>query len=204
MRQNERRARTKAAIIAAATEHFGQKGFGETTIDEIALAAKVAKGAVYHHYVSKQALFEAVFDEVSSRLAAELASRKPRNSATIEPLIDATKGYFELCAIPSTTQITLRDAPGVLGYERWKELDAKHFGGLVAFGLDAAMKAGVLREQPVEPLAKMFLAAIQAAALECAVQDDFERAAQPYLAVMTTMLEGLKAPAMDSGSRAKT
>ena len=193
MRQEERRARTRTAIVAAARKRFGEVGFADTTIDGIAAAADVAKGAVYHHFASKEALFASVFEAVSTELVAKVAASARPEADPLDNLVRATRTYFALCADPPVARITLQDAPGVLGYERWRQLDAAHFGGLVSGGLQAAMRAGAIDEQPLAPLANIVLAAIQAAALDCAAQDDFETAAEAYLQSFVAILQGLAA-----------
>lgn len=191
VRQEERRAATREAILDAAESLFGEEGYAATTMDDIAALAKVAKGAVYHHFTAKRDVFEAVFEAVSSRLVHSVGAGTRSDVGVIEQMVLATELYFRLCADTATAQITLRDAPGVLGYERWSELDALHFGGQVSAALALAMAAGAIEQQPVEPLAKMFLAAIQAAALNCAQAEDFASAAVPYISSLKAMLSGL-------------
>lgn len=193
VRQEERRAATREAILGAAENLFGEKGYEETTMDEIAASAQVAKGAVYHHFKAKRDVFEAVFEAVSSRLAHSVGAGSRSDVGVIEQLVLATELYFRLCGDAATARITLRDAPSVLGYERWSELDALHFGGQVSAALASAMAAGAIEQQPIEPFAKMFLAAIQAAALNCAQADDFASSAIPYISSLKAMLGGLAA-----------
>ena len=71
--QADRRAATRGAIVKAARKLFGNDGFQATTMDDIAAGARVAKGAVYHHFPTKEAVFEAVFEEVSADLVVEIA-----------------------------------------------------------------------------------------------------------------------------------
>lgn len=191
VRQEERRSRTRAAILVAATKKFGNAGFAETTVDAIASDASVAKGAVYHHFQNKEELFECVFEEVSTDLAKTVASTAQTARDPLENLMDATRTYFRLCSEPSVSRITLQDAPSVLGYERWRALDNLHFGGVVAGGLGLAMQAGAIASQPIEPLSNIVLAAIQAAALDCAAQADFEAAASTYLKTLEGLLAGI-------------
>lgn len=191
MRQDERRSKTRAAILAAATEKFGSVGFAETTVDSIASDASVAKGAVYHHFKNKDELFERVCEGVSSDLAKSVASAAQTEGKPLQSLMDATRIYFRLCSDPSIARITLQDAPSVLGYERWRALDTAHFGGLVTGGLGFAMQSGAIASQPLEPLSNIVLAAIQAAALDCAAQDDFDAAASTYVETLEGLLAGL-------------
>lgn len=191
VKQEERKARTKAAIAVAARDKFGGVGFAGTSVDDIASQAQVAKGAVYHHFSTKKELFEYIFERVSSELAKSVADSGSPDQAPIERLLTATNAYFDLCADPPTLQITLRDGPSVLGFERWRELDTSHFGGLLTAGLNSAMKAGAIVHQPVKPLSNMLLAAIQAAVLDCALQNDFKRAASQYFETFSSLVANL-------------
>lgn len=191
VQQEERKAKTRAAIIDAAKENFGKIGFAATSIDTIASQANVAKGAVYHHFKNKEELFACVFEIVSSDIAQSVAASAQPGQGPLENMLLTTERYFQLCTDPPTARITLQDGPAVLGFERWRELDTAHFGGLVTAGLTLAMEADVIAEQPVEPLSHIVLAAIQGAALDCAVQENFETAASLYLASFDAILSGL-------------
>ena len=127
-KQAERRAATSEAILAAARRLFGTQGFAATTMDEIAEGASVAKGAVYHHFRTKEAVFEAVFDLVSRDLVAEIDSTARVEKDVLAAMVAGTQHYFAATAKGPTGQIILRDGPAVLGWERWREIDAKHFG----------------------------------------------------------------------------
>ena len=70
--QAERRDKTKTAIVKAARRIFGERGFAAATMDDVAAGARVAKGAVYHHFATKEAVFEAVFEQVSLELVSDL------------------------------------------------------------------------------------------------------------------------------------
>lgn len=191
VRQEERRAATLAAIVTAAEGLFGERGYDATTIDDIAAAAGMAKGAIYHHFRSKQDVFEAVFERMSSQLVQAVAADVPPAREPIDQLMASVRRYFALCGEPAIARITLRDAPAVLGHERWRELDEAHFGGAMIAGFRQAMAAGAIRTLPVDALAKMVLAAIQAAALDCAHAADFAAAAEPYLASLGALFDGL-------------
>lgn len=191
VRQEKRRAATLEAILAAAERLFGDNGYETTSVDEIATSAGVAKGAVYHHFQRKQDVFEAVFERVSSRLVRAVAEDARPDLGVIGQLVASTHRYFKLCGDATVARITLRDAPAVLGHERWRELDEAHFGGSMIVAFRHAITIGAVKAVPVDPLAKMFLAAIQAAALDCAQSDDFAVAAAPYLTSLEAMLVGL-------------
>jgi AcrR family transcriptional regulator len=193
-RQEERRLRTRAAILDAAEQLFGENGFDATTVDTVAQTAAVAKGAVYHHFKDKADLFEAVFENVAARLAGAVAESIGPAQGGLDGLMASTRTFFSQCSDPHIMRIVLKDAPAALGYDRWKEIDARHFSGLVAFGLASAMEAGAIQKQPIEPLSRIMLAAIQSAALDCAAAEDFDSTAETYLGTLETLLRGLARP----------
>ena len=192
-RQEERRALTRASVIVAAERLFGSDGFGSTTMEDIAVEAGVAKGAVYHYFKSKRDVFEAVFEAVSAELARTVMCQVRTDGDMIKTLISSAKTFFALCANPATLRILLQDGPVVLGLHDWQRLDARDFGGLVTASLGIAMDAGAIARQPLEPLSHIMLAAIQAAAINCAASPDFQSAADSYLAALESILVGLSA-----------
>jgi AcrR family transcriptional regulator len=190
--QFERRAATRAAILQAARLLFGEHGFGATTIDQIGAGAGVAKGAVYHHFPTKEAVFEAVFDQVSQDLAGQVAAVSSSKHDALAAMVAGTKGYFAACSEGPIGQVILKDGPAVLGWERWRQIDAEHFGGMIPKALGKAMKEGLIARQPVEPLARLLLGAVTEAALACAGRSDIRKAGNEYSAALSTLLEALR------------
>jgi AcrR family transcriptional regulator len=191
-KQAERRAATTEAILKAGRRLFGERGFAATTIDDIAEAARVAKGAVYHHFETKEAVFEAVFDQVSLDLVQEVDRAARTEKDVLAAMVAGTQHYFAACAKGPTGQIILRDGPAVLGWERWREIDAKHFGGKIPLALTAAMDAGLIARQPVEPLARLLLGAVTEAAVACAGRSDVLKAGSEYSRAFKSLLEALR------------
>src|SRR5215469_12114549 len=139
-RQAERREATQGAILAAALRLFVEAGFAAVTVDDIAAAAGVAKGAVYHHFPSKEALSEAVFESATADLAAEIHGRAADSKDVLTRMVDGSRHYFETCAKPPFGQILLKDGPAVLGWERWREIDTRYFLAMLPQTLEAAMQ----------------------------------------------------------------
>jgi AcrR family transcriptional regulator len=190
--QADRRAATQAAILKAARKLFGDGGFQQTTMDDIAAAARVAKGAVYHHFKTKEDVFEAVFDEVSHDLVAEIDKVSRAEKDVLAGMATGTQHYLAACAKGATGQIILRDGPAVLGWERWREIDAKHFGGKIPRALQAAMERGLIARQPVEPLARLLLGAMTEAAVACAGSGDIKKAGAEYSRAFRSLLEAMR------------
>ena len=191
-KQAERRAATTEAILKAGRRLFGEQGFAATTMDDIAEAARVAKGAVYHHFATKEAVFEAVFDSVSRDLVADIERTTRSERDVLAAMVAGTQHYFAACAKGPTCQIILRDGPAVLGWERWREIDAEHFGGKFPRALAAAMDAGLIARQPIEPLSRLLLGAVTEAAVACAGRPDVLKAGSEYSRAFRSLLEALR------------
>lgn len=171
---------------------FGERGFAATTIDDVAAGAHLAKGAVYHHFATKDALFEAVFDQVSQELLVEVDRAAGSEKDALTAMAKGTQAYFDACARDTTGQIVLHDGPAVLGWERWREIDAQHFGGKMPRALAAAMDAGLIARQPVEPLARLLLGAVTEAAVACAGRADIAKAGAEYARAFKALIEALR------------
>jgi AcrR family transcriptional regulator len=190
-RQAERSEATRRAVLEAATRRFGEAGFDAVTVDEIAAAAGVAKGAVYHHFASKEALFEAVFERTSAELAERIRGQL-RGRQALDALAEGSRLYFEGCAEPATGRILLKDGPAVLGWERWREIDTRYFLAMLPAALERAMTEGSIARQPVEALARMLAGALTEAAVACAAADDPAAAGRGYVDVLQHLLDGLR------------
>ena len=192
VKQADRRAATTEAILTAARRLFGEHGFAATTMDEIADAARVAKGAVYHHFKTKEAVFEAVFDQVSRDLVLEIDRAACAEKDVLAAMIAGTQHYFAATAKGPIGRIILRDGPAVLGWERWREIDAQHFGGKLPRAISAAMEAGLIARQPVEPLSRLLLGAMTEAAVACAGRADIAKAGAEYAGAFKSLVEALR------------
>ena len=189
--QAERREKTRASIIKAAWRIFGERGFAAATMDDIATGARVAKGAVYHHFATKEALFEAVFDQVSQELLVEVDRAARNEKDALNAMAKGTEAYFDACARDTTGQIVLHDGPAVLGWERWREIDNSHFGGRFPVALARAMDDGLIARQPIEPLARLLLGAVTEVAIACSGRD-VQKAGTDYARAFQALLDALR------------
>jgi len=188
--QSERREKTRSAIVKAAKHILGERGFDATTMDDIAAGARVAKGAVYHHFKTKEELFEAVFDQVSCELVTEVDRIAHAEKDVLAAMAAGTQAYFAACAEGAIGQIILRDGPAVLGWERWREIDARHFGGKFPRALRVAIETGLIARQPIEPLARLLLGAVTEAAVACSTHSDIP--GTEYARAFRGLLDGLR------------
>jgi len=162
--QVERRAATRAALLDAGRDLFAAKGFAGAGREEIVERAGVTRGAMYHHFASKEALFRAVYERCEEEvleqvMAAAAGARDPK-----EMLRRGCLAYLEVAARADVRRICLIDAPAVLPTEVRREL-AERFGlGAIRGALQECIDAGLIRPQPVDVLAHVVLAALLEAA----------------------------------------
>jgi len=190
--QAERRAATIAAILASARTLFAERGFEATSIDDIALAAGVAKGAVYHHFPSKEAIFVDVLDGVQKAVAAtEPPDTVLRITDPVELIGAAVLHYLTTVSEPATRRILLIDGPVVIGWARWREIDDRYFGA----GAKVALR-GVLgpqaSEAEVDAATHLTMGAVMECALVCATAADPVAAARDLTDALKRMLAGLR------------
>lgn len=162
--QHDRSTSTRAALVAAARELFATRGYQAVPADEIVRAAGVTRGALYHHYADKQNLFRAVVEELEKELTAEVAAAFEQAPDPVTGMATALDVFLNACLRPEIRQISLTDAPAVLGWTTWREIEAEHGLGLLTEILTKAVEDGLITPLPVRALAQLVLAAVMEAA----------------------------------------
>ena len=184
---------TRAALVGAARELFTEHGYGGVGTEEIVRRAKLTRGALYHHFTDKKDLFRAAHEQIEGEVMAAIGARMATADADpFELLVIGTRAYLDVCTDPAITRITLVDAPSVLGWEEWREIDMRHGLGIVIAGLQGGMDAGVLRPQPVLPLAHLLLGAMGEAGMVIANAADPVAARGEVEPALLGLLEGLR------------
>ena len=178
-------------MLAAGRALFGEQGFAGTSREEIVERAGVTRGALYHHFAGKEDLFRAVFEEIEHEMTEHLAKVALAAPDPLEALRLGCREFLDVAMAPEVQRIVLVDAPAVLGWGTWRELEARYGLGLVTMGLQAAMDAGVLAPQPLEPLAHMLLASLNEAALLVAGSDDPETTRREVGTVVDHLIDRL-------------
>jgi AcrR family transcriptional regulator len=199
--QADRSAATREALIAAARRLFAAQGFAEVATDAIATEAGVTRGALYHQFADKVALFDAVVDAVEADIVARLAEQAAAAGVSdpVESMRQAVRSWLEICVEPEIHRIALIDGPSVLGWARWREVCQRHVFGLVEVVLTQAMAEGRIRSQPVRPLAHVFMGASDEAALYVAEAADHARARAEMIEVLDQLIDGVTARADRDG-----
>jgi AcrR family transcriptional regulator len=190
----QRRSReTVAAVLEAARDLFGSAGFTAVSIDDVALACGRTKGAIYHHFATKEALFEEVF-RTEQRRIADLVATAATSTDTARALAEALEAYIEEIATnPRAARITLLDAPTVMGFQRWRRCDDGPFRAMLHDTLTALARSGRLDapDTDLEALTDAILGAVTENALVVATSPNPGALSRPRARACTALVHGL-------------
>jgi AcrR family transcriptional regulator len=156
----EQVAQTRSALVAAGRQLFGEHGFAATSVDDLARAARVTTGALYHHFPTKTALFETVFEAVHGELMAASASAAAGAADELDALARGFDAFLDAVLEPDVQRIIITDAPAVLGLARFTELDERYAVSAIVAALRAADAAGRLHTGDPETIARLLLGAL--------------------------------------------
>jgi AcrR family transcriptional regulator len=156
---------------------FAEAGYESTSIEAVLKESKVSRGALYHHFENKSALFSAVLEVVEQRVAQTVGAAAQGLSDPAEALRAGSLAWLRLAADdPAVRRIVLIDAPSVVGWEAWREIDGRYALGLLKAALGVAAAGGLLAASSVDLYAHLLLAVLIEAALVVARSDDSAKA----------------------------
>ncbi|MGE7386168.1 TetR/AcrR family transcriptional regulator [Streptomyces sp. NPDC004126] len=184
----EQREATRQALLAEGRRRFAADGYHHVVLAEVARAAGVTKGAAYHHFDSKAGLFRAVVAQVQQELGEHVAAAAERHEDLWEQLRAGCRAFLAAGTDPAVRQILLVDAPTVLAWEEWRAMDEESSARHLAEALTALAEAGIIADQPVQPLARLLSGAMNEAALWIARGADTQGAEQ----ALDRLLAGLR------------
>lgn len=185
----DRTEATRTALIDAARRLFVEQGYAETATPDIVAAAGVTRGALYHHFEDKKALFLAVVERETQLVAAEIEASSVTAGEPRAALLAGARGYFDAMSVDGRTRLLLLEAPAVLGAATVAALDRDNAEGALRAGLTALLQHQDRRVPLVEQLTALLSSAFDRAALEIAAggkRPDFE-------AAIAELLDGLTA-----------
>ena len=185
----ERAEGTRATLVAVARRLFVEKGYFATATEEVVQVAGLTRGALYHHFADKKALFRAVFEAVEDDLLASADAGVAGDA--FGRLRGGLVGFLDASLTGEVQQVLLIDGPAVLGWQEWRALEARYGLGIIRDLLSSAITEGTLRPQPVDVLAHILLAAVDEAALFIANAADPPAARDLAVSTMQSLLDGL-------------
>jgi AcrR family transcriptional regulator len=193
-------ASTKRALVDEAARLFTEQGYASTSLDQVVAGARVTKGALYHHFSGKQAVFEAVFEKVETEASRQIRKALKGSRDPWEKALIGLRAFLAIVQDPAYQRVVIQEGPAILGYERFREQEERS-----SYGLVQDMVGDVLRDSTyevdddmLETFTRIFFGAMSAAG------ESVSTAADPKLAVarvetaIAFILTGLRTLA-DSG-----
>jgi len=156
---------TRHRILTAATRLFADKGYEQTSIELLLDEFAISRGALYHHFSSKEMIFEAVLEAVEVDIAKTIVGATRGVTDPVVALRTGCDAFLRMAGDETVRQIALIDAPAALGWQKWREIDSRHGFGLLKASLKAAAACGRLRADLVDMYAHILLAALMETAL---------------------------------------
>jgi AcrR family transcriptional regulator len=187
----QQREETKRSLVQEGRRLFAERGYGAVGLAEIANTAGVTKGALYHHFDSKAALFRAVLEQVQQEVADKVAAAADAESDPWAQLTAGCRQFLTASTDPDVQRIMLVDGPAVLGWAEWRAMDEATSAHHLAEALTALVAADVITKQPVAPLTHLLSGAMNEAALWLASSSDPDDLADTWSA-LSRMLESLR------------
>lgn len=192
--QEDRTRATQGLLVATARRLFGERGYAHVSADEIVTAAGLSRGALYHHYADKRDLMRAVFEQLESEIADEISASIDQAPSTLDAITEALNAFLTICQRPEVIQLGLTDAPAVLGWQQWRQIEGEYGLALTVDWLQRAANEGLLVPVPVAVLAQLVLSAAIEAALMIAHAEDRDVARAEAETALLALLSGLLAP----------
>jgi AcrR family transcriptional regulator len=185
--QAQRRAVATETLLVAAGRLFAERGFEATTIDDIAEAAGLTKGAVYHYFDTKESVFQAVFERVELALVEVVTAAVAEAVDPLGALKLGSRAFLGQCLEPGVRQVVLVDGPRVLGWETWRRIDEEYFLPLVRAGLSGVIGGS----RSVDLLGRLLIGALDEAAMILANAPDPRRALTEITSELDRIIDAL-------------
>ncbi|MEV6131122.1 TetR/AcrR family transcriptional regulator [Streptomyces violaceusniger] len=195
-RREEYADSTRRALIDCGRRLFVEQGYAQTSAEEIVRAARLTRGALYHHFEGKQGLFEAIFEDVEQGLAdqfSEAASGAMEDGAEPwEQVIRALDLFLDECTHEVYLRIVLQEGPIALGWTRWRELDGLYMSGLLRTAIARLVDSGLAAPLSVEMTARAVYGLLTELAWGIAEADDQAAARRDAGLVARQMISSLR------------
>jgi AcrR family transcriptional regulator len=187
-------ASTKRALVDVAEELFTEHGYTATSLDAIVAGADVTKGALYHHFSGKQAIFEAAFERVESRATAGISRATDGHQDPWEKAQAGLRAFLAAVQEPGYRQIVISDGPSVLGHERFREQEERSTYAIVDEIVRSVLTSDEweLDDLMLDTFARNFFGAMSAAGGAVAVSEDPAAAAARVETAIGVILTGLQ------------
>jgi AcrR family transcriptional regulator len=185
-----RSAATRAALVAAARRLFAERGYDRVSTAEVVEAAGVTRNALYYHFPTKEALFRAVYEDVEGEVAERVLPAASMEDTLVERLRAGCQLFLDACLDFDVAEISVRQAPAVLGFPQMREIDNRNYLGALEGTIKAAVRSGELPPIPSKAAASMLLGALDEAAQLIAESKQPGRARREAGQVVDSLIAG--------------
>jgi AcrR family transcriptional regulator len=185
-------AETRRRLVAEATLLFTAKGYASTSLDEVVTAADVTKGALYHHFSSKLALFAAVFDTTQTDAVATISAAARTIDDPWERARVAVRAFMAVCQESTFRRVVMQEGPVALGFERFREADEHNTYGLIRGIVSTVLEPYDVPDGILDTFTRVFYGAMTAAGMSVAESAQPEEAGRQVETVIGIVLAGLR------------
>ncbi len=160
MRQQDRSTATQTTLIDGARRAFLENGFAGTSTPALAKATGVSRGALYHHYEDKKALFRAVVETIQMEVFEAIEKRAVGANDPIEGLKQGSRAFLEEASKPEFVRIVMMEGPSVLGFNDWRAIERRTGVQSLIEGLEFAVDQGAIDVPSAEIMAALLSGAL--------------------------------------------
>jgi AcrR family transcriptional regulator len=199
-RRQQYSASTKRALVDVAIRLFTEQGYAATSLDQIVAGARVTKGALYHHFSGKQAVFEAAFEKVESDAASRIRKALRGSRDPWEKALIGLRSFLSNVQDQSYQRVVIQEGPAILGYARFREQEERSSYGLVQDLVRDVLEDSTyhLDEDMLDTFSRIFFGAMSAAGESVSSDPNPKLAVARVETAISFILAGLRALA-DSG-----
>ncbi|PCI81669.1 MAG: hypothetical protein COB20_01580 [SAR86 cluster bacterium] len=190
-KQAERTATTQANILSVAQEIFARDGYAKAALAQIVEMSGVTTGAIYHHFGGKKELFIAVAKKVEQYIVDQGAISAPKTGSDWERFESNILNTLEICARPDIQRIVFRDAPTVVGFFEWREIEIQYGFGKMQKAIAKLAANGIIDAPNSDLTAQILLGAIMEAAHFAAISKNKNKAVAEGKAAIRKLLQSL-------------
>ena len=191
-RTKEDASETNRRLLDLGKTYFGEKGYADASMEELVKEAGLTRGSLYHHFGSKQGLFEAVLASVQQTIGEQVAREAEAGSDPWDELMRGCRAFMTAAVEPVHRRILLIDGPAVLGWEVWRRMDEEHAMRHLKEQLQQMQKGEWLRPMPVEAMAHLLSGAMNEAVLWLAALPEYERELEQTMVALEQLMSGIR------------
>ncbi len=171
---------------------FADRGFAGTGTEDLVRMAGVTRGALYHQFADKKALFRAVLDASQREVGDEVEAAAAPHADAWGQFEAGCVAFLRAATDPTRQRIMLVDGPAVLGWDEWRSMDSKYSLKSLKQVLEILVTEALIVDQPIDPLAHLLSGAMNEAALWVARSEKPAPALQQAVSALGVLLAGLK------------